>query len=280
MYSVDELVDDEKLVNMVLQFQKNNRYPETKMAKAIGCSRQTYAKVRDGNGNGKVTASPEFLWKAQQFIWREVNGGSSSVNKRWNNNRSSAVKRRKTPETDISLELNIDSNGKYEINTGIKMFDHFLAQVAQHGRFGITLSATGDDQHHLVEDVAICMGKALNEALGEKRGIIRMGDATVTMDEALVMVAVDINGRGYPVLELPFSKNDMAGFPTDLIRHFLESLATEARLNLHAKILYGTNDHHKAEALFKALGRALDMATRIDERISGELPSTKGLLEQ
>ncbi|GAH74336.1 unnamed protein product, partial [marine sediment metagenome] len=132
----------------------------------------------------------------------------------------------------------------------------------------------------LVEDVAICMGKALNEALGEKRGIIRMGDATVSMDDALVTVAVDINGRGYPVLEdLPFSENDMFGFPTDLIRHFLESFAIEARLNLHAKILYGVNDHHKAEALFKALGRALDTATRIDERISGELPSTKEFLE-
>lgn len=106
-----------------------------------------------------------------------------------------------------------------------------------------------------------------------------MGDATVTMDEALVTVAVDINGRGYPVLELPFSKNDMAGFPTDLIRHFLETFAIEARLNLHAKFLDGVNDHHKAEALFKALGRALDTATTIDERISGELPSTKEFLE-
>jgi imidazoleglycerol-phosphate dehydratase len=123
------------------------------------------------------------------------------------------------------------------------------------------------------------MGKALNKALGEKRGIIRMGDATVSMDDALAMVAVDIGGRGYTVLELPFTDNDMAGFPTDLVRHFLESFAAEARHNLHAKILYGVNDHHKAEALFKALGRALDMATRIDERISGELPSTKEFLE-
>ena len=193
-------------------------------------------------------------------------------------NRVSIVKR-ETKETNISLELNIDGSGQCEINTGIPMFDHLLAQIAQHGRFGITLSATGDDQHHLVEDVAICMGKALNEALGEKRGIIRMGDATVSMDDALALVAVDIGGRGYTVLDLPFSENDMAGFPTDLIRHFLESFAIEARLNLHAKILYGVNDHHKAEALFKALGRALDTATRIDERISGELPSTKEFLE-
>jgi len=193
-------------------------------------------------------------------------------------NRVSIIKR-ETKETKISLELNIDGSGQCEINTGIPMFDHLLAQIAQHGRFGITLSATGDDQHHLVEDVAICLGRAFGEALGDKRGIVRMADATVSMDDALALVAVDIGGRGYTVLDLPFSENDMAGFPTDLIRHFLESFAIEARLNLHAKILYGVNDHHKAEALFKALGRALDTATRIDERISGELPSTKEFLE-
>lgn len=193
--------------------------------------------------------------------------------------RVSTIKR-ETKETNISLELNIDGSGKYEINTGIKMFDHMLAQLAQHGRFDLKLSASGDDQHHVAEDVALCLGKAFSEALGEKRSIIRMGDASVPMDDALATVAVDISGRGYTVLELPFADNDMAGFATDLIRHFLESLAIEARLNLHAKIVYGTNDHHKAEALFKALGRALDMATRIDERISGELPSTKGLMEK
>ena len=194
-------------------------------------------------------------------------------------NRLSVVKR-ETKETNISLELDIDGTGQYEINTGIKMFDHLLTQVAQHGRFDLKISASGDDDHHLAEDVAICLGKALGEALGEKRGIIRMADATVPMDDALATVAVDISGRGYTVLELPFSDNDMAGFATDLIRHFLESLAVEGKLNLHARIPYGTNDHHKAEALFKALGRALDMATAIDTRISGELPSTKDLLEQ
>jgi len=194
-------------------------------------------------------------------------------------NRLSVIKR-ETRETNISLELNIDGSGEWEISTGIRMFDHLLAQLARHGIFDIKISATGDDQHHLVEDVAICLGKAFGEALEEKRGIVRMANAAVPMDDALAMVAVDISGRGYTVLELPFSDNDMFGFPTDLIRHFLESFAIEARLNLHAKILYGINDHHKAEALFKALGRALDIATRIDERISGELPSTKELLEQ
>ena len=192
-------------------------------------------------------------------------------------NRKSAIKRR-TRETDISLELNLDGSGKWEINTGIKMFDHLLSQLAQHGRFDLKIAASGDDQHHLVEDVGICLGKALGEALGEKRSIVRMGDAPVPMDDALAAVAVDISGRGYTVLELPFADNDMAGFATDLIRHFLESFTIEARLNLHARILYGKNDHHKAEALFKALGRALDKATAIDPRLSGKSPSTKGKL--
>jgi imidazoleglycerol-phosphate dehydratase len=159
------------------------------------------------------------------------------------------------------------------------MFDHLLSQVAKHGIFDIKLKTTGDDAHHLIEDVAICLGKALNKALDEKRGIVRMADSSVPMDDSLAMVAIDISGRGYTVLELPFSGNDMAGFPTDLVRHFLESFATEAKLNLHARIIYGVNDHHKVEALFKALGRALSKATRVNERTSGGLPSTKDLIE-
>ncbi len=190
-----------------------------------------------------------------------------------------SVVKRETKETNISLELDIDGSGQWEIATGMRMFDHLLAQLAQHGLFDIKISATGSDQHHLVEDVALCLGRAFGEALGEKRGIVRMADATVAMDDALATVIVDISGRGYTVLDLPFTDNDMTGFPTDLIRHFLESFAIEGRLNLHARVVYGTNDHHKAEALFKALGRALDTATRIDERIGGQLPSTKGLLE-
>jgi imidazoleglycerol-phosphate dehydratase len=190
-----------------------------------------------------------------------------------------SVIKRETAETNVSLELVLDGSGVGETNTGIRIFDHLIAQIARHGLFDIKLSAVGNDQHHVVEDVAICLGRAINEALGEKRGIVRMASVTVPMDDALAMVAVDIGGRGYAVLDLSFSDNDMAGFPTDLIRHFMESLAIEGRLNLHARIAYGTNDHHKAEALFKALGRALDAATKIDERLADELPSTKGLLE-
>ncbi len=190
-----------------------------------------------------------------------------------------SIIRRETKETNIILELSIDGSGDYGISTGIGMFDHLLSQLARHGLFDIKLQANGDDRHHLVEDVAICLGKAFGEALGDKRGIVRMANVSVPMDETLVTVAIDFSGRGYAVLDLPFTDNDMFGFPTDLVRHFLESFAYEARLNLHAMVVYGNNDHHKAEAVFKALARALDSATRIDERISGELPTTKGFLE-
>ena len=263
MNSVRRLVDEETLVKRVLQLQVRDRRTDQQMADSIGCSRPTYQQVR----TGKMPAGSAFLWGAIQFISPVANG-----------NRSSVV-RRETKETDINLELDIDGSGRWEITTGISMFDHMLSQLAQHGLFDIKLAAKGDDQHHLVEDVAICLGKALSEALGEKRGIVRMANVAVPMDDALATAIVDISGRGYSVLELTFAENDMFGFPTDLVRHFLESFAVEARLNLHIRVVYGNNDHHKAEAIFKALGRALDAATRIDERLSGELPSTKEFLE-
>ncbi len=193
-------------------------------------------------------------------------------------NRKATVKRA-TKETDISLEFNIDGSGQWDISTGIKLFDHLLSQMVKHGLFDIKLIATGDDQHHLVEDVAICLGKVLVEAMGEKRGIVRMADAAIPMDDALAMVALDISGRGYAKLDMTFQENDLFGFPTDLVRHFLESFAIEAKINLHVRIPYGSNDHHKAEALFKALGRTIDSATRLDARVGGELPSTKNLIE-
>jgi imidazoleglycerol-phosphate dehydratase len=192
--------------------------------------------------------------------------------------RTSTIKRN-TQETSVGLELNLDGTGQWELCTGIRMFDHLLSQLARHGRFDLKCAANGADLHHVIEDVAICLGKAFTEALGEKRGILRMGYAIVPMDDVLVEVAVDLSGRPYTVLDLPFKDNDMAGFPSDLVRHFLESFAAEARMNLHAAVKYGTNDHHKAEALFKALGRSLDMATRLDPRLGEELPTTKDLLE-
>jgi imidazoleglycerol-phosphate dehydratase len=191
--------------------------------------------------------------------------------------RKSIVKR-ETQETSVGLELNLDGSGQWEIATGIRIFDHLLSQLAQHGKFDFKCAANGADIHHVVEDVGICLGKAFSEALGDKRGIVRMGSALVPMDDVLVLVAVDLSGRAYTVLDLPFNKNDMTGFPSDLVRHFLESFAAEARMNLHSRIMYGTNDHHKAEAIFKALGRALDAATRQDPRLAGQLPTTKDLL--
>ena len=186
---------------------------------------------------------------------------------------------RETAETSIRVELNIDGCGQFEITTGIRMFDHLLSQLARHGVFDIKLSASGADQHHVVEDVAISLGKAFNQALGEKRGITRMAHAIVPMDEALAAVAVDIGGRAYSVIEASFAKTSIDKLNADLVRHFLVSFASEAKINLHAKVLTGINDHHKAEALFKALGRALDTATRIDERIVGRIPSTKEVIE-
>ncbi len=272
MKSVDELV-----VDKAKEIQESNRYSDPEMAKLIGCNRTTYNLIK----NRRKPVGAIFYRGILAFLENNGNGLFTLKGEGNNNGGRSRNIPRKTKETDINLELNIDGSGKYDINTnGIKMFDHLLSQTAKHGRFDLVVKATGDDEHHLIEDVAICLGKALVEALGDKRGIVRMGDATVAMDDALAMVAVDISGRGYAVLELPFSGNDMAGFPTDLIRHFLETFAIEARLNLYAKVLNGTNDHHKAEALFKALGRALDMATSLDKRISGELPSTKGRLEE
>jgi len=186
---------------------------------------------------------------------------------------------RETAETSVKVKLNINGSGQFEINTGIEMFDHLLAQLARHGVFDIKLSASGADQHHVVEDVAISLGKAFNQALGEKQGVTRMAHAVVPMDEALAAVAVDIGGRAYSTIEAPFGTINIDDLEADLIRHFLVSFASEAKINLHARVITGINDHHKAEALFKALGRALDSATQIDERIVGRIPSTKEIIE-
>ena len=187
---------------------------------------------------------------------------------------------RETAETNIRVEFNIDGSGQFQITTGIRMFDHLLSHLAQHGVFDIKISASGPDQHHVVEDVAISLGKAFNQALGKKQGIVRMAHAIVPMDEALAEVAVDIGGRVYSVIEADFNEANIGDLDADLVRHFLVSLASEAKINLHVKVLSGINDHHKAEALFKALARALDTATRIDERIAGRVPSTKEIIEE
>jgi len=186
---------------------------------------------------------------------------------------------RETKETSVKVELNIDGKGQSEITTGIRFFDHMLEQIAQHGVFDIKLSANGADQHHVVEDVAICLGKAFNQALVDKRGIVRMGHAVVPMDDALALVALDISGRGYAEFEATFNDTSIDKMSADLIRHFFVSFASEAKINIHVKVLGGIDDHHKAEAMFKALARSLDSATRLDERIAGKIPSTKDTIE-
>jgi imidazoleglycerol-phosphate dehydratase len=187
---------------------------------------------------------------------------------------------RRTKETQIELTLNLDGSGQADIATGIGFLDHMLTQVAAHGLFDLSVHAAGDlhvDEHHTAEDVAICLGQALDAALGGRAGIQRMGHAYVPMDETLAFVAIDLSGRPYAVINASFERPAIGGLGTDLIAHILETLATHARMNLHANVLYGRNDHHKAEALFKALGRALRAAVAGDPRRAG-VPSTKGVL--
>jgi imidazoleglycerol-phosphate dehydratase len=188
---------------------------------------------------------------------------------------------RRTGETDITLTLTVDGSGTAELATGIGFLDHMLTLFAKHGLFDISAKAVGDlhvDEHHTAEDVCICLGQALDRALGDRRGIARTAHSFVPMDEALGFVAVDLGGRPYCVVDAVFVTPRVGQLGTDLIAHLFESIAVHARLNLHARILYGHNDHHKVEALFKAFGRALDAATRIDERLGGAVPSTKGTL--
>ena len=189
---------------------------------------------------------------------------------------------RKTGETNVAVTVNLDGKGQHTVATGNGFLDHMVNQLARHGLFDITLQAEGDTQtgwHHLVEDVAILLGRTFHQALGEARGIRRMGHAIVPLDEALAMVVVDCGGRGYPVVETTLDGLTVETLSGDLIRHFLQSFATEGRINLHAKVLAGVSPHHKAEALFKALARALREAVEPDPRGAGQVPSTKGTLD-
>jgi imidazoleglycerol-phosphate dehydratase len=188
---------------------------------------------------------------------------------------------RETKETRVAVEVLLDGSGRATIDTGVGMLDHLLEQIARHGLIDITISAKGDlqiDPHHTAEDVAICLGRALKKALGKREGIVRFGHALVPLDEALALVAVDLSGRGYAALDLSWTGEKVGELPTDLIGHMLWAIATESQMTLHARILAGASDHHKAEAVFKALARALGTATRLDPRLGSEVPSTKGSL--
>jgi imidazoleglycerol-phosphate dehydratase len=188
---------------------------------------------------------------------------------------------RKTKETDIVLQLNIDGTGAAKIQTGIPFFGHMLEAWSKHGLVDLTVDAHGDlevDLHHTVEDVGIVLGKALREALGDRRGIVRFGSAAIPMDEALVSAAVDISGRPFIVFNVPLTRARIGTFDLDLLEDFFRAFAFNAELNLHVNLHYGENLHHIAEAVFKAVGRAVAQATRLDPRIAGVVPSTKGSL--
>lgn len=195
-------------------------------------------------------------------------------------NRTASVQR-KTNETDITLILNIDGTNKVDVDTGIGFFDHMLTLFATHGQFDLTVKAIGDldvDEHHTVEDVGLVLGQALAEALGDKAGIVRTAHAYVPMDETLARFVLDLSGRPYSVVEVDWRGSTVGGIATTLIEHFFESFSVTSKCNLHAKLLYGRDNHHISEALFKALGRSLDAATQIDSRRINVVPSTKGTL--
>ncbi|MDO5847946.1 MAG: imidazoleglycerol-phosphate dehydratase HisB [Methanobrevibacter sp.] len=184
---------------------------------------------------------------------------------------------RDTSETQIKIKLNIDGTGKYDIDTGVNFFNHMLESFSKHSRFDLDISAIGDveiDDHHTVEDVGILLGEAFNKAIGDKRGIKRMADAIVPMDESVATVAVDISGRSYCNMDISFKNEKIGDLTSDIIIHFFESFVSAAKINIYASAK-GFNDHHKAEAIFKAFAKSLKEATKIEH---DEIPSTKGVL--
>lgn len=187
---------------------------------------------------------------------------------------------RQTAETNIQLDLNLDGDGSSTLATGVGFFDHMLTHVARHGLFTLRVQAKGDlevDDHHTVEDVGICLGQALKAAVGDKKGMTRYGDATVPMDESLVLCALDFSGRGGAHVSLTFPDTRIGTFAVELVEEFFHAVAREAGLNLHLRLITGKNAHHIAEAAFKAFGRALRQAVAQDPRVTG-IPSTKGVL--
>lgn len=188
---------------------------------------------------------------------------------------------RETKETNIALSLTLEGTGNANINTGVGFLDHMLDLFARHGRFDLAVTCNGDvrvDDHHSVEDVGICLGRAFREALGDCKGILRYGSMLLPMDEALVQCAVDVSGRSYLVYRMEIPTEKVGTFDTELVEEFLIAFTREAGITLHARQLDGTNSHHIIEALFKALGRALSAAVRIDPDRKDEIPSTKGTL--
>ncbi|WP_445488068.1 imidazoleglycerol-phosphate dehydratase HisB [Niallia sp. 03133] len=193
--------------------------------------------------------------------------------------RTAAISR-KTGETNIQLSFNVDGEGIADIDTGVPFMNHMLDLFTKHGQFNLTVQANGDievDDHHTTEDIGICLGQALKDAIGDKKGIKRYGNSFVPMDETLAQVVIDLSNRPHLEFRAEFPSQKVGTFDTELVHEFLWKLALEARMNLHVILHYGQNTHHMIEAIFKALARALDDATTIDPRIKG-VPSTKGML--
>jgi imidazoleglycerol-phosphate dehydratase len=187
---------------------------------------------------------------------------------------------RKTSETNVSVTLNLDGSGTGKIETGVQFMDHMLALFAKHGLFDLEIACKGDlgvDAHHSVEDIGICLGLALEKALGDKKGIVRFAHSYLPMDETLARVAIDLSGRPFLVYNVKVKRERVGKFDSDLIEEFWKAVVTHARMNLHVELLYGRNSHHIFEAVFKAAARALSLATRIDSRVQG-VPSTKGVI--
>ncbi|MEA1905039.1 MAG: imidazoleglycerol-phosphate dehydratase HisB [Candidatus Hadarchaeota archaeon] len=185
--------------------------------------------------------------------------------------------RRKTKETKVEVRVNLDGSGKADVDTSIRFLDHLLGSFAKHGCVDLKVKARGNFKHHVAEDVMIVLGTAIDRALGRKVGIRRMGDAIVPMDDALALAAIDLGGRAYPRVDLKFRGRKLADLDLDLVEHLLETLATNGKFNLHVKLLRGRNDHHKVEAIFKALGVALSDAVSKRSRAEG-VSSTKGVI--
>ena len=194
--------------------------------------------------------------------------------------RSAKIKR-KTAETDISLTLDLDGSGRSDVDTGVGFMDHMLTLFAKHGRFDLDIKCVGDvnvDDHHSVEDIGIALGQAFDEALGDKKGIVRYGDAVIPMDEALILTAVDISGRDHLAYDLQIPTEKVGSFDTELVEEFWTAFARNARCTLHIRGIAGSNSHHIIEGAFKSAARSMRAAVRIDREFADEVPSTKGVL--
>ena len=210
----------------------------------------------------------------------QLRSDSKTRNNQTMDNKRTATIHRKTNETDIEITINLDGAGKGDVSTGIGFFDHMLLSFARHGLFDLTVKVKGDlevDCHHTIEDTGIVLGMAIDEAVGEKKGIKRYGSCILPMDEALVLTAIDLSGRPYLVFDGTFNTDRVGYFDTEMVKEFFYAISYSAGMNLHIKEMYGENAHHIIEAMFKAFARSLDEATRIDRRVTG-LPTTKGAL--